>query len=207
MDGQLSFDLADADPVKDSDDETARYLVRQMSTAARQRATVKTSPSARWWKRRRFVLPLSIVGVIALTGSAALIPLTLWVNGSQVDPDVRIPIIYTTDTGVEVNCEYWIYYGEPGLRDSDQERLIAFLDSHDWTGIGQRAYAEAIADPFDTGEAGSLQDDTPQARDRISLDRGITRMVRAEVPNDVRAALDKEGYISASTSSCEGQLH
>jgi hypothetical protein len=112
MNESLKSQLTAADPARESNDAQTGDLVRRMSVDAYQAASLNTAVSrVPWWRRRPGVALLAIGGVLALTGAAVAIPLTLWVGGTQVDLDAKIPIAYTTDTGVEVTCEYGIYLG------------------------------------------------------------------------------------------------
>ena len=173
MDEWLRSGLADADPGRDGVGNDASGLVREMTHRAEAHAAEGPNSRGRWWKRRRFAVPLGVAGVAVLTGGAVLLPLTLTVDGDEVDPDLRLSVDYTTSSGVAVGCEYWIYFGSPAERDEANERLVSFLQDHDWDDLGQRAYAEAISDPFTLGNNGWLQSDSQEARDKISLERGI----------------------------------
>lgn len=207
MSERLQSVIEDANHVRNERNESIDALVRQMATAAREtNDATSASRRMRWWRRRRIMLPLGITGALVLTGGAALIPLSIWINGTQVEPDISIPIEYTTDTGVPVACTYLIYYNFED-RDEDNDRLNAFLQSHDWSGIGQRAYKEAISDPFVPGPEGSLQNDSQQARDRVSLGRGINRALLEEIPAELQGPLSRTDSTSASTTDCEGLLH
>lgn len=207
MNDQLKSDLESADPIAHTDDTRVHDLVARMATLAREATITSTPARTPWWKRRRTILPLGIVGFAALTGGAILIPLSLSVNGTQVQPDAQIPIAYTTDTGVEIGCRYWLYFGEPSSRDNATEELAEYVADHDWTGIGQSIYEEAIANPFVPGHDGGLRDDTAQARDEISLARAASRLIEAQIPTNLRGPLLKEGIISTSTTDCKGELH
>ena len=207
MNEQLMSDLASADPVDSGDDAKLHGLVGRMAIAARDAAMNETPALTPWWKRRRIIVPLGVASVAVLSGGALLIPLSLSVNGTKVEPDAQIPIVYTTDTGVDVSCRYEIYIGEPGSRDADDLQLADFMDNHDWAGIGQRIYEYAIANPFAPGPDGGMETDTPQGRDELSLARATSRLIEAEIPESLQGALLKEGTVYSSTTDCKGVLH
>jgi hypothetical protein len=147
------------------------------------------------------MIPLGIAGVVALTGAAVVIPLSLGINGTQVELDAEIPIIYTTDTGVDVSCRYGIYFGDPVQRGAADERLAAFVENHDWTGIGQRVYDEAIANPFVPGPDDDWEVDNQEIRDAFSFNRA-TDLIWSEIPSDLQQA----GQSTGATTDCKGQL-
>lgn len=206
MNDQLKSELDLADPVGRADDARLHDLVVRMATEARAAATHESPTTTPWWKRRRVVVPLGIASVVALTGGAILIPLSLSVDGTQVEADAKISIVYTTDSGTEVGCRYWIYFGEPSSRDAETQALADFMATHNWSGIGQRIYEEAIANPFVPGRDGGLQSDSAQARDEMSLAIATSRLIEAEVPSNLQGPLHKEGTISSSTTDCKGEL-
>ncbi|MDF2582192.1 MAG: hypothetical protein K0R33_835 [Mycobacterium sp.] len=127
----ISDELAAADPATPSN-PTVRELVRSMSAEAERESRNNRRP---FWRRRRAIMPTLIVGALALAGAAVVVPLSLWINGTQVDV-VNIPINYTTDTGIQVSCQYGIYFGDPANRTEADEELTEFVENHDWDGIG-----------------------------------------------------------------------
>lgn len=206
MKDSFQSELADADPVSGGEDAELRDLVRRMTVAARAEATAGSPSPAPWWKRRRTMIPLGIAGIVALTGAALVIPLTMGINGMNVDPDALIPVVYTTDTGVDVSCRYGIYFGDPASRSEDDKRLAAFVADHDWTGIGQRIYDHAIANPFVPGKHGGLDVDTQQRRDEMSLSIAISYEIEEEIPDHMRDTT-REGLKDSGITDCKGQLH
>lgn len=145
--------------------------------------------------------PSGVAGVIALTGAAVLTPLQLWINDTPVELDVEIPIVYTTDTGVDVACRFGISFGEPAHRTEADERLAEFVENHDWTGIGQRIYDEAIANPFVPGPDDDWEVDTQEIRDTFSFNRAID-LIWAEIPAD----LQPTGQSAGGAMDCTGRL-
>ena len=148
------------------------------------------------------MIPLVLVGVLAVTGAALLVPLSFSINHTKVALDGEIPIIYTTDTGVRVSCRYGIYFGDPAHRTPADERLAAFVNSHDWSGIGQRIYAKAIANPFVPGPNDDWEVDTQQDRDVESFRRALG-LIWDEIPTKLQNA----GTTAGGTTDCKGQLH
>lgn len=208
MDEQLLSDLAAADPAVGDGYATSHDLVQQMAVVAREAAASGIPARRRWWRRRRVVLPVLVVGIAALSGGALLIPLNIMVNGGHVKGDVVIPIVYTTDTGKQISCRDAIFYGdENGHKDAADKRLAAFMAEHDWTGIGQRAYEDALAHPFVPGVDGGLSEDTPEMRDRASFSSALDRVIADETPAELRIDPGKLGTISSGASDCQGELH
>lgn len=199
---QLHADLRSADPAAGSDVAAVSLAVRQMASGARRTAASETPAPRPGWKRPRVIFPLGIAGVVMLTGAAVLIPLTLAINGTSVDLDSEIPIAYTTDTGVEVSCRYGLYFGDPAERTAADERLAAFVAKHDWAGIGQRIYDEAIANPFVPGPNDDWEVDNQEIRDQFSF-TNATRLVWSEIP----ATLLDDGQSTGATTDCTGRLH
>ena len=202
MNEKLTSDIASADPARGPEEARTHDLVRSMAVAARQRSMADAPRRPRWWKQRRTMIPLGIAGVLALTGAAIAIPLNLSINGIEVDLDVEIPIVYTTDTGVQVSCRYGMYFGDPVDRSEADEELAQFVADHDWTGIGQRIYDEAIANPFVPGPNDDWEVDTQEIRDDFSFNRALD-LIYAEIPDE----LLQDGHSSGGASDCTGQLH
>lgn len=202
MNERLQSDLVSADPVPDGEDAELHDLVTRMAADARTAAAAGVTPRVPWWRRRRTIIPVGLGVLIAATGAAVLIPLQLSVNDTAVDLDVEFPIIYTTDTGVEVSCRYGLYFGDPLDRTATDERLAEFVREHDWTGIGQRIYDEAIANPFVPGPDDDLEVDTPELRDQFSFFEA-TELIWAEIPEELLT----DAWSSGSTMDCTGVLH
>ncbi|WP_202566336.1 hypothetical protein [Agreia sp. COWG] len=145
---------------------------------------------------------LAFAGALALTGAAVAIPLTMWADGAPVKLDVEIPIAYTTDTGVDITCEYGIYFGTPANRTDSDEKLADFVSEHDWVGIGQRIYDKAIENPFTPGPTDAWEVDTQALRDKTSFIQA-TDLIWDEIP----AELQQDGQSANATMNCTGQLH
>lgn len=145
-------------------------------------------------KRRRrsfWLIPGAVVAAGALTAGAA-------VFAPYFDPDVRIPIEYVTDTGVEVSCTYALRVGS--VVGGENLELREWLTSQDWSGVGQRIYQDAVANPFIPGE-----DDegewTAELVDSVSFFNAMGR--QTGVPEGLTVFGDE----IAGTSDCTGQLH
>lgn len=199
----LHSELASADPAACIDDATRDDLVRRLSADVRREALAAPATVMPWWKRRRAIIPLGIAGVAALTGAAVLVPLGLAINGTEVDLDAEIPINYTTDTGVAVSCRYGIYFGNPATRGPADEQLAAFVEDHDWTGIGQRVYDDAMANPFVPGPNDDWEVDTQEIRDDFSFFTALNRVIWDEIPVALR---EHDGQEAGAASDCTGTL-
>ena len=165
MNETLRSALSAADPVAGEEDAKLHELVQRMTASVRRTATAPSPAPTPWWKRRRVLIPMAIPAVVALSGAAVVIPLGLWINGTEAELDAEIPIVYTTDTGVDVSCRAGIYFGDPVGRTADDDELAEFVNDHNWTGIGQRIYEEAIANPFVPGPNDDLEVDNQDLRD------------------------------------------
>ena len=76
MDEWLRSGLADADPGRDGVGNDASGLVREMTHRAEAHAAEGPNSRGRWWKRRRFAVPLGVAGVAVqggLFGSTAIV--------------------------------------------------------------------------------------------------------------------------------------
>jgi len=197
----LRSDLELADPLAGSEQAVLDASVRRMTAEAREAATADAPGRKPWWRRRRTMIPLGIASVVALTGAALVVPLSMGINDTWVDPDTEIPIIYTTDTGVDVRCRYGIYFGDPVNRTAADEQLAEFVQKHDWTGIGQRIYDEAVANPFVPGPDDDWEVDNQETRDSFSFFRAVD-LIWAEIP----AELQQEGQFAGGSSDCTGRL-
>lgn len=194
--------LRSADPIRIDVDNELGEIVRRMSADAREESLTEPSPRTPWWKRRGTAVPFSVAGLVALTGAAVAIPLSLAINGALVGLDAEIPITYTTDNGIEINCRYGIYFGDPAGRTAADERLAQYVENHDWTGIGQRIYDEAIANPFVPGPNDDWEVDTQELRDNFSFSNALSHIVWNEIPAD----LQQDARSAGATTDCTGKL-
>jgi hypothetical protein len=201
MNETLQSELASADPAEGGEDAIRHALVGQMSRDAQRASIAGADAPVVWWRRRRVMVPLGVAGIIALTGAVVLVPLQLSVNDTAVDLDAEIPIVYTTDNGVDVSCRFGIYIGDPVERTAADDTLAEFVEEHDWDGIGQRIYDEAIAHPFVPGPDDDWEVDSQEIRDSFSFHRALD-LIWQEIPAELQA----DGQAAGSTSDCTGRL-
>ncbi|GAB3631674.1 hypothetical protein GCM10027421_10270 [Microbacterium shaanxiense] len=165
-----------------------RAALESLADASREEAVHSRAKRRR---RNLWLIPGAVVAAGALTAGAA-------VFAPYFDPDVRIPIEYVTDTGVEVTCTYALRVGS--VVGGENPKLREWLTSQDWSGVGQRIYEDAVANPFIPGE-----DDegewTPEIVDSVSFFNAVGRQT------DVPDGLVVFGDEIAGTSDCTGQLH
>lgn len=192
----LDEELRQADPVIRLRREETATLVAAMADMLHAQPLSKT----RWWKNWRIAVPVAAVGVMALTGAAVVAPLLLGDESGWVDLDARIPITYTTDSGVTVSCMYGLHVSSAAGRTAEDERLAEILASEDWTGIGQEIYDHAIANPIAPQEGEVWERDNPEVRDAISFKLAFTPVVSARLPADLRDA--ESGW--STTDTCTG---
>lgn len=101
------------------------------------------SPRARW------VLPVVLVGGLALTAGAstAVVAMSHWGGVSMPIENIRneqpIPVTWTTPGGHTEQCQVWIELRHPTA--SDATTLEAAITSYDWDGLGQDLYDAAPA--------------------------------------------------------------
>jgi len=164
-------------------------------TARLLREAVRRRP---WWKNWKVMLPIGVVGVLALTGAGvAAAPLIL---ADGVELDARIPITYVTESGVTVNCVYGLIRNGENGRTAERERAAEFLANEDWSGVGQEIYDFAIAHPVTPQEGEVWTNDTPDVRDAISFKLAVIPVISSHLPADLREA----GSQLASTDTCTG---
>lgn len=170
--------------------ELTRESIDTMIATTKSRAD-HVRPTSRWWKRPLVTFPILTVGTLAIAAGAV-------VYSFGGNPDVVIPINYVTDSGQAVSCGYALHIGTEASTDAGP--LRKFVAEHDWSGIGQRVYREAIAHPFvpTPAEAGEF---TQANIDRFSLDLALNTVVSSEYP----VGLTPDG-ISGAESSCTGEL-
>ena len=198
--------MADLDILLDRNDPAREYientenLVTQMATGTGDEEIPARRPTS-WWKTPRFVVPAATGAALLMTAGAVFVPLQLAINGQSVDIDVVIPIHYTTETGVTVDCSYGIYVGDPLNRTPADQKLVDYLDAQDWSGIGDEIYDRAMANPYVPGPNDDLEFDTQEVRDRFSFMEALM-VIHERVPAD----LIVDGMSTGSTMDCTGQL-
>ncbi|WP_181125583.1 MULTISPECIES: hypothetical protein [unclassified Rathayibacter] len=166
----------------------SRTVIEDLVSATAESAT----PRRPWWRRPLLILP--VIGVLAATTAGAV------VFTVGFDADAIVPINYTTDSGRQVSCHYAVEAGIGGT--SDPAAVKDFIAEHDWSGIGQRVYEEALAHPYiprNSEEAAGL---TQANLDKFSFGAALTTVIWAEVPDE----LVPEDMLSGAESDCEGEL-
>ncbi len=139
-------------PLPESLDDEARRLARATAATARR-------------SRPRWLLPLAISGVLALTAGAgtATVAMSHWAGVSMPLENARslepIRISWVTDDGHEERCRYWIELRNP--EQGDRERLDAAIRGRDWDGLGQQLYDQGPV-------AGEDPDGESRVSDRMS---------------------------------------
>jgi len=180
----------------------ARELVTEMrAEAARQRQT-------RLRKRLVLGIPAAVLGVGLLTAGAVVV-----INEMPVI--TTIPVTYTTDTGKTVTCHVDI---EGSGDDPATTRQIAdFVNATDWTGIGQRIYDRAIADPWAPNPKDSYVDAdgvehqgsppmTAAEQDHESWMRAMSELVPGPLPDSILASSPTVSW-GWGSDDCDGVLH
>lgn len=144
------------------------------------------------WLRRALVLLWVVpVGGLALTGGAVLFD-------STVNPDVVVPIVYTTGTGQTFQCTVLIEGGSffhPG-----SSMIADALEDRNWDGIGQAMYERAleISNALLAESGGQAQVVETDRWGWYSAQAQLTILtVREPLPEGENAAMD---------SDCTGQL-
>lgn len=187
------------DPAGSFTDYTDQLITQMANAASSEVSTARLRTS--WWKKPRIVVPIVIGAAIMTTAGALIVPLALGVNGIQVDVDARIPIHYTTETGVTVDCTYGIYVGDPAHRTAADHRLAKYLSAHDWSGIGEKVYDRAMANPFVPGPNDDWEVDNQELRDQFSFNNALN-LIYERIPADLMT----EGTSTGATTNCTGQL-
>lgn len=188
----LNDDLRRADPARHLRDDDLEEVL------ARADIPADGEPRRVWWKKRRIAIPLFVWAAAALTGGAIVTPLVLGVGDEWVDLDARIPVTYTTQSGISVSCEYGVYASSEDGRTPEAERVGEILATADWTGFGQEVYDHSLAHPIVPREGDVWTNDTPETRDTISFKLALTAVVTSRIPLELRAV----GI--AGTDTCAG---
>jgi hypothetical protein len=214
---ELGLDeLLESSARDDIDFEPLRVDVRQLSFAAAGEVARETPAARRFWSKRK--IAFGAVGVLVVALSSAAVannfdPNGLFVcHGSQDSQYLdlgqcvqthmeTIPIYYETSTGKTVTCSIGISFDNQG-RETNAESLTTFVRTHDWTGIGQRIYQEAIDHPFVPGPSDSFDPEPTQS----TLDDFSFSQAQHLIWDEIPVSLLPEGTSSGGTSNCNGEL-
>jgi hypothetical protein len=143
------------------------------------------------WKRPIILVP--VLAVVALATTAGALAYTF---GGH--PDAIIPINYVTASGQSVSCDYALHIGTATSKDATA--LREFVATHNWSGIGQKVYAEAIAHPYvpSASEKGKF---TAANIDRFSFELALNEVISAQYPQG-----EVPAGVSSAESNCLGTL-
>lgn len=191
-DTQLNRLLAPRDTWAESPELLDAMLERIAATAAAEHARPRRARRG----ARIAAMTAALVGVGALATAA-----TVFV-APNFTPDVVIPISYVTDEGTPVECTYSLAVRSwEGANVTEAKEWIA---SHDWTGIGQRGYDLAQANPVNLGDPDVDSALTQEDLDRATVSAGISTAVVDEIPAEL---LDGVGVGTSGTSTCAWVRH
>lgn len=189
-----------SDPARGYTDRTENLVALMAASAASEASVVQARKP--WWRVPRIVVPMVALGAaIVTTAGALLVPLTLVIDGVEVEPEVIIPIHYVTGTGVVVDCAYGIDVGAPASRTAAEQALADYLHSQDWSGVGQEIYERAMANPFVPGPDDEGEFDNQEIMDHISFTSALG-VIYERIP----AGMMTEGVSAGGTMTCTGQL-
>lgn len=174
-------------------DEVLEAVLFRLSDEARAKAKAgKRSPRSRW----RLPVATALVLGVAATAGAIYVERTF-------EPDVVIPIRYTTDTGRDFRCTYELAItAREGAGDTSE--LRQWVANHDWTGIGQRGYDYAIEHPVTLDDTDGDKAWTQDELDRSTISQGMSTVIIREIPGDL---IDRVGVGTAGSSSCLWERH
>ena len=146
--------LAASAPGSISDDPSVRAHVSSMVSESR-------APRRRHMKLL-FAIPAVGLGALALTGGALAV--------NTATSDVTVPLSITLVSGETVHCSAELGAGAENV--FDDIALSTYVRDHDWSGLGQRSYARAIA-KADPG--------TPE----FMWIEGLAEEVNSDIPNSL----------------------
>ena len=196
-DSDLDRLLAEVAPAT-LDHEASRVHVRHIF---RTQAAVR--PRRRVWRRPQIVLAIALLVATGTTAGAVATQMIrtgdLLVDGVAVPLDASILIAYETDSGRTISCSIGVYYYSDV---ADVTPLKEFMAEHDWSGIGQRIYDRAVANPFHPAPGDDFDPDTPQSvYDWFSFTNALSVM-----DEEIPAELMPEGTFGGTASNCTGDL-
>ncbi len=169
-------------------------IAAAVSALVRDTRREQQRPKARWALRSLHLLWALPLGALAVTGGATTVHML-------ANPDVVIPIEYTTDTGKALSCTIYIQGGsvlEPGT-----SMIADALEGRDWEGIGQKIYARAVQISDELASASGAVGPQP------ALDQWAWFSAESDLTIYSIPGIDDfpEGEHAAGNSDCTGQLH
>ena len=180
-------------------DDASLNMVRQVSSSARAAIHVRKRSI---WKRPPVIA--GGIGLLFLATTAGAIltfdPDGFLVDGNPTPYDVIIPIEYTTTSGQFISCT--VGKAVTPIEGSDVSELKLFMESHDWTGIGQRIHDEAVANPFVPGPEDVWESDGQDVRDSMSFSIASGKVFDDEIADELQSPLSSIG----GSSDCQGTL-
>lgn len=186
--------LADSRPGGLSSHPAIKHQLSELVAEAEPSSTRRVP----FWKRKRFLLPAAAFLILATTAGAVV---AMWVQ----DSDVAIPISYITDTGKTIECTFAIsansvYRDDGSLADNaanaaEVSALREFMQTNDWSDLGQQAYERATDDarvpPGDGVDA--------------PFNLAVSELIDEQLPKHLFG--DGIGWGWGAGSDCSGQLH
>jgi hypothetical protein len=182
--------LADSRPERLSSDPAIQLRLAELAAATKPSRT----RSVPLWKRKHVLLPAVAFVILATTAGGVV---AQWAQNS----DVAIPVSYTTDTGDTINCTFAITVSS-GLRrdgshvskDVNVSALRKFMQTNNWSGLGQQSYDRAIDSSWTP--AGGMPG--------VAL---FNRAATEEISQQIPEALLGDGISWGAGSDCSGRLH
>lgn len=165
-------------------DAGVHAMIREADVAARP---------ARRVRRALWIAAIPAVPALALGLTAGI--------DDRLAPDLIIPISYTTDTGVQINCSVFRFNGEIGYVETSFAG-VDYLRAQDWTGIGQRIYAEALVQEATLRQQAAVD---PAAVDLSVVERSAWSIAEDDLVD--KTVPTKDGDHWGGDSDCTGQLH
>ncbi|WP_375387935.1 hypothetical protein [uncultured Amnibacterium sp.] len=94
-------------------------------------------------RRKPVLIGLAVTGAVLLAAAATsdywtkISPFQSLETGMYRTP-TAIPVDYVTTSGVHEHCQAFLEYLDLSVQQSEQAE--AYVEQHDWTGLGQRTY-------------------------------------------------------------------
>lgn len=163
-----------------------------------------TEVRARPARRRRRALWIAAIPTVPLLAFGLTAGLE-----ARLAPDLTIPVAYTTDTGTEVSCSIFVFNGEIAWVEQSFT-AVDYLGAQDWSGIGQRIYAQALVEERDLtqrAEAGDLSVSVDGATmpDAATIEKMAWSIAENDLVDKTVPAQDGDHW--GGDTDCSGQLH